>query len=78
MDIENLYNSSAIKDLKADVENSNLKLITQEALKGDHLKGGYLKMGFRTEIRTRHMDFALNFALDTSILTEQFYRESAV
>ena len=26
-------------------------------------------MGFRTEIRTQHVDFALRFALDTSILT---------
>ena len=32
-------------------------------------KGGHLKMGFCTEIRTRHVDFALKFALDTSILT---------
>ena len=27
--------------------------------KGEHLKGGHLKRGFRTEIRTRHMDSAL-------------------
>ena len=26
-------------------------------------------MGFRTEIRTRHVDFPLKFALDMSILT---------
>ena len=26
-------------------------------------------MGFRTEIRTRHMDFALKFVLKTLILT---------
>ena len=38
-------------------------------LKGGHLKGGTSEMGFRTEIRTRHMDFALRFALNTSILT---------
>ena len=25
-------------------------------------------MGFRTEIRTRHVDFAVTFALDTPIL----------
>ena len=36
--------------------------------KGGHLKGRHLKMGFRTEIRTRHVEFALKFALDTSIL----------
>ena len=37
--------------------------------KGGHLKGGHLKMGLRTDIRTRHVDFALKFALDMSILT---------
>ena len=37
--------------------------------KGGHLKGGHLKVGFCTEICTRHMDFALNFALDTSVLS---------
>ena len=37
--------------------------------KGGHLRGGHLKMGFRTNIRTRHVDFALKFALDMSILT---------
>ena len=26
-------------------------------------------MGFRTEIRTHNVDFALKFALDTSVLT---------
>ena len=40
-----------------------------EALKGDILNGGHLKMGFRTDIRTWHVDFALRFALETSILT---------
>ena len=30
---------------------------------GGPIKGGHLKMGFRTEIRTRHVDFALTFAL---------------
>ena len=35
----------------------------QEALKGD------IKIGFRSEIRTRYTDFAVKFALDTSILT---------
>ena len=29
---------------------------------GGHLKGEHLKMGFRTEIRTRHVDLALKFA----------------
>ena len=37
--------------------------------KGGHLKGGHLKMGFRSEARTRKWDFALQFALDTSLLT---------
>ena len=33
-----------------------------------NLKGGHLKMGFRTRIRTRHVDFALKWALDTASL----------
>ena len=37
--------------------------------KRGHLKGGYLTMGFRTAIRTWHVDFALKLTLDTSILT---------
>ena len=37
--------------------------------KGGHLKGGHLKMGFRSEVRNCRWDFALQFALDTSILT---------
>ena len=44
-------------------------LRTQEAPKGAHLKGGHLKMKFRSEIRTQHLGFALTFALDTSVLT---------
>ena len=44
----------------------------QEGSKGDILtKGGHLKMGFRTETRTRHVDFALKFSLDTSIKSEK-------
>ena len=49
--------------------------------KGEHLNGGHLKMGFRAEVRTRRGDFALQFALDTSILialSRQFYGESTV
>ena len=41
---------------------------SQEALKGDILKGGHLQMGFRIESRIRLVDFALKVALDTSIL----------
>ena len=37
--------------------------------KGGHLKGEHLKMGFRTELRARRVDFALKVALDMSILT---------
>ena len=37
-------------------------------IQGGHLKGGHLNMGFRTEVRTWKWDFALQFALDTSIL----------
>ena len=37
--------------------------------KGGQLKGGHLKMGFRSEVRICKWDFALQFALDTSILT---------
>ena len=36
--------------------------------KGGNLKGGHSKMGSRTEGRTRHVDFALEVALNTSIL----------
>ena len=35
---------------------------------GGHLKGGRLKIGFRSEVRTCKWDFALQFALDTSVL----------
>ena len=37
--------------------------------KGGHLKGGHLQMEFRSETLTRHADFAVKFALSTSILT---------
>ena len=37
--------------------------------KGGHLEGGHLKMGVCSGVRTRQWDFALQFALDTSILT---------
>ena len=37
--------------------------------KAGHLEGEHLKMGFRTETRTWKWDFALQFALDTLILT---------
>ena len=37
--------------------------------KGGHLKEGHLKMGFCAEVRTCKWDFALQFALDMSILT---------
>ena len=40
--------------------------------KRGHLKGVHLKMGFRSEVRTWKWDFALQFALETSILTALF------
>ena len=45
------------------------ELIWSGGPKGGHLKGGHLKMGFRSAVRTWKWDFALQFALDTSILT---------
>ena len=46
--------------------------LTSGGPKGGHLKGGHLKMGFCSEVRTWKWDFALQFALDTSILTALF------
>ena len=43
--------------------------VSENAMGQEALKGGHLKMGFRSEVRTRKWDFALQFALDTSILT---------
>ena len=61
------------------IEMTRLLRVVRRPLKGDIFKGAHLKMGSRTELRTRYVDFALKFALDTSIaLSKPFRRHSAL